>query len=99
MSGSTRAVAAPLLLGSLLFGISLGATAQAEELRIGFLAPTTGIFAQNGKKKMFGYDKDELWNTVIKTYENVGQFGQFKKDTFLATSVYGRDYPPCPHCN
>ena len=26
------------------------------------------------KKKMFGYDKDELWNTVIKTYPNVGQF-------------------------
>ena len=51
------------------------------------------------KKKMFGYDKDELWNTVIKTYESVGQFGQFKKDAFLATPVYGRDYPPCPHCN
>jgi branched-chain amino acid transport system substrate-binding protein len=26
------------------------------------------------KKKMFGYDKDELWNTVIKTYPNVTQF-------------------------
>jgi branched-chain amino acid transport system substrate-binding protein len=51
------------------------------------------------KKKMFGYDKDELWNTVIKTYPNVGQFGQFKKDAFLATPVYGRDYPPCRHCN
>jgi branched-chain amino acid transport system substrate-binding protein len=51
------------------------------------------------KKKMFGYDKDELWNTVIKTYESVGQFGQFKKDAFLATPVYGRDYPSCPHCN
>ncbi len=51
------------------------------------------------KRKMFGYEKDELWNTVIKTYENVGQFGQFKKDAFLATPVYGRDYPPCPNCN
>jgi branched-chain amino acid transport system substrate-binding protein len=51
------------------------------------------------KKKMFGYDKDELWNTVIKTYANVGQFGQFKKDEFLKTPVYGRDYPPCQHCN
>ena len=27
------------------------------------------------KKKMFGYDKDELWNIVIKTYPNVSQFG------------------------
>ena len=35
------------------------------------------------KKKMFGYDKDELWNTVIKTYANVNQFGQFNKDEFL----------------
>jgi branched-chain amino acid transport system substrate-binding protein len=50
------------------------------------------------KKKMFGYDKEELWNTVIKTYEHVGQFGQFKKDEFLKTPVYSRDYPPCKFC-
>ena len=51
------------------------------------------------KKKMFGYDKDELWNTVIKTYANVNQFGQFNKDEFLKTPVYNRDYPPCKFCN
>ena len=51
------------------------------------------------KKKMFGYDKAELWNTVIKTYPNVNQFGQFKKAEFLATPVYSRDYPPCKFCN
>ncbi|HEX7219919.1 MAG TPA: ABC transporter substrate-binding protein, partial [Burkholderiales bacterium] len=39
------------------------------------------------KKKMFGYDKEELWNTVIKTYPNVSQFGQFNKDEFLKTPV------------
>ena len=50
------------------------------------------------KKKMFGYDKDELWNTVIKTYPNVSQFGQFKKEEFLKTPVYSRDYPPCKFC-
>jgi branched-chain amino acid transport system substrate-binding protein len=50
------------------------------------------------KKKMFGYEKDELWNTVIKTYPNVNQFGQFKKDEFLKTPVYNRDYPPCKFC-
>ena len=38
------------------------------------------------KKKMFGYDKEELWNTVIKTYPNVSQFGQFNKDEFLKTA-------------
>src|SRR6516165_11327299 len=51
------------------------------------------------KKKMFGYDKEELWNTVIKTYPNVSQFGQFNKEEFLKTPVYGRDYPPCKFCN
>ena len=51
------------------------------------------------KKKMFGYDKDELWNAVIKTYPNVGQFGPFKKEEFLAQPVYSRDFPPCKHCN
>ena len=51
------------------------------------------------KKKMFGYDKEELWNTVIKTYPNVSQFGQFNKDEFLKTPVYSRDFPPCKFCN
>ena len=51
------------------------------------------------KKKMFGYDKDELWNTVIKTYPNVNQFGQFNKEEFLKTPVYSRDFPPCKFCN
>jgi branched-chain amino acid transport system substrate-binding protein len=50
------------------------------------------------KKKMFGYDKDELWNTVIKTYPNVGQFGQYSKDEFLKQPVYSRDFPPCKYC-
>jgi branched-chain amino acid transport system substrate-binding protein len=35
------------------------------------------------RKKMFGYDKPELWNTVIKTYPSVSQFGQFDKAAFL----------------
>jgi branched-chain amino acid transport system substrate-binding protein len=51
------------------------------------------------KKKMFGNDKAELWNTVVKTYPNVNQFGQFKKDEFLKQPVYSRDYPPCKFCN
>jgi branched-chain amino acid transport system substrate-binding protein len=51
------------------------------------------------KKKMFGYDKEELWNTVIKTYPNVSQFGQFSKEEFLKQPVYNRDFPPCKFCN
>jgi len=46
------------------------------------------------KKKMFGYEKDELWNTVIKTYPNVSQFWTYGKDEFLKNPVYSRDYPP-----
>jgi branched-chain amino acid transport system substrate-binding protein len=62
--------------------------------------PVQNIYVKKvEKKKLFGYDRDELWNTVIKTYPNVTQFGQFNKDEFLKTPVYGRDYPPCNFCN
>ncbi len=50
------------------------------------------------RKKMFGYDKDELWNTVIKTYPNVSQFWTYDKDAFLKQPLYSRDFPPCRHC-
>jgi len=50
------------------------------------------------KKKMFGYDKEELWNTVIKTYPNVSQFWKFGKAEFLKQPVYSRDFPPCKFC-
>ena len=50
------------------------------------------------KKKMFGYEKDELWNTVIKTYPNVSQFWKYGKTEFLKQPVYSRDYPPCKYC-
>jgi branched-chain amino acid transport system substrate-binding protein len=64
-----------------------------------FRNPVHNIYIKKiEKKKMFGYDKEELWNTVIKTYENVDQFGQFDKDEFLKQPVYSRDYPPCKHC-
>jgi branched-chain amino acid transport system substrate-binding protein len=50
------------------------------------------------KKKMFGYDKDELWNTVIKTYPNVSQYWTYGKGTFLKQPIYSRDFPPCKNC-
>ena len=50
------------------------------------------------KKKMFGYEKDELWNTVIKTYPNVSQFWTYGKEAFLKQPVYSRDFPPCKFC-
>jgi branched-chain amino acid transport system substrate-binding protein len=50
------------------------------------------------KKEMFGYDQDELWNTVIKTYPNVSQFWRWSEEEFLKQPVYSRDYPPCNFC-
>jgi len=51
------------------------------------------------KKKMHGFAQDELWNTVIKTYPNVGQFWKYGKAEFLKQPVYSRDYPPCKYCD
>ena len=51
------------------------------------------------KKKMFGYDKEELWNTVIKTYPAVSQFWTYKPAEFLKQPVYSREFPPCKYCN
>ena len=50
------------------------------------------------KKKMFGYPKAELWNTVIKTYPHVSQFWTYDKAKFLKQPVYSRDFPPCKYC-
>lgn len=50
------------------------------------------------KKKMFGYPDEELWNVVIKTYPDVGQFWKYGKDKFLKQPVYSRDFPPCKYC-
>jgi len=64
-----------------------------------FRNPIQNIYIKKvEKKKMFGYDKDELWNTVIKTYPNVSQFGKYDKDAFLKQPVYSRDFPPCKYC-
>ena len=61
--------------------------------------PVQNIYIKKVEKtKMFGYDKDELWNVVIKTYPAVSQFWTFGKDAFLKQPVYSRDYPPCKFC-
>ncbi len=50
------------------------------------------------KRTLHGYDKEELWNTVIRTYPNVSQFWKYGKDQFLKQPVYSRDFPPCKYC-
>jgi branched-chain amino acid transport system substrate-binding protein len=61
--------------------------------------PVENVYIKKVEKiKMFGYDKDELWNTVIKTYPHVSQFWTYGKEKFLAQPVYSRDFPPCKFC-
>jgi len=61
--------------------------------------PVQNIYVKKvERKKMFGYDKEELWNVVIKTYADVGQFWTYGKEAFLAQPVYSREFPPCKFC-
>jgi branched-chain amino acid transport system substrate-binding protein len=63
------------------------------------LNPVQNIYIKKvEKKKMFGYAKAELWNTVVKTYPNVGQYWTYGKEKFLKQPVYSRTYPPCKNC-
>ena len=55
MTGTIRKRLTPMLLGGLVLGLSMSAPAKAEELRIGFIAPLTGIFAQIGKDMRNGF--------------------------------------------
>ena len=50
------------------------------------------------KTALFGDATPQLWNVVIKTYPNVGQFWTYGKDAFLKQPVYSRDFPPCQYC-
>jgi len=61
-----------LLGGTLALGMGPISTAGAEDLRIGFLAPTTGIFAQVGKDMVDGFQmyldevKSDFGNAKVK---------------------------------
>jgi branched-chain amino acid transport system substrate-binding protein len=61
--------------------------------------PVENIYIKKVEKvKMFGYDKPELWNVVIKTYPNVSQYWTYGKEKFLAQPVYSRTFPACKFC-
>jgi branched-chain amino acid transport system substrate-binding protein len=61
--------------------------------------PIQNIYIKKVEKTtLFGYDKPELWNIVIKTYPAVSQFWTYGKDAFLKQPVYSRDFPPCKYC-
>ncbi len=82
------------LLSSLRLEAARGSV-RLDELR----NPVQNVYIKKvEKKKMFGYQKDELWNTVVKTYPNVSQFWKYSKAEFLKQPVYSRDFPPCRYC-
>jgi branched-chain amino acid transport system substrate-binding protein len=61
--------------------------------------PVENVYIRKVEKTtLFGDAKPELWNVVIKTYPNVGQFWTYGKDAFLKQPVYDRDFPPCKYC-
>ena len=61
--------------------------------------PIENVYIRKVEKvTLLGDDKPALWNVVIKTYPNVGQFWTYGKDAFLKQPVYSRDFPPCKFC-
>ena len=79
--------------------IKLDAPRGPVELDPATKSPIQNIYIKKvEKKRMFGYENDELWNTVIKIYPAVGTFWHYDKSKFLAQPVYSRDFPPCKFC-
>jgi branched-chain amino acid transport system substrate-binding protein len=61
--------------------------------------PVENIYIRKVEKTtLFGDKKPQLWNVVIKTYPNVGQFWTYNKAAYLKQPVYTRDFPPCKYC-
>jgi branched-chain amino acid transport system substrate-binding protein len=55
MRRTLRQSVLPVLMGGLTLGLAMQSPAKAEEIRIGFIAPLTGIFAQIGKDMRNGF--------------------------------------------
>ena len=69
------------------------------QLDLATKSPIQNIYIKKvEKKKMFGYEKDELWNTVVKTYNDVSTYWKYDPAKFKAQPVYNRDFPPCKFC-
>ncbi len=61
--------------------------------------PVENVYIRKVEKvALFGDAKPQLWNVVIKTYPDVGQFWTYGKEEFLKQPVYSRDFPPCKYC-
>src|ERR1700730_4325439 len=57
MTGTLHRRVGPMLLGGcLVAGLSMSVPARADDLRIGFIAPTTGFLSQTGKDIEHGFE-------------------------------------------
>ena len=88
----------PLEFIKMMRGIKVDAVRGPVELDDRNTAINNIYIKKVERKKMFGYDKAELWNTVIKTYPRVSQFWTYDKAAFLKQPLYSRDFPPCKNC-
>ena len=89
----------PLEFIKMMRGIKVDAVRGPVELDDRNTAINNIYIKKVERKKMFGYDKAELWNTVIKTYPRVSQFWTYDKAAFLKQPLYSRDFPPCKYCD
>lgn len=55
--------------------------------------PAQNIYVRKVERK-----DGRLQNTVIHTFENVGQFYTYNEADYMKAPPYGREYPPCRHC-
>ena len=62
------------------------------------LGNVVGTFCIRRCEKSNGQYGLKLWNKIIKTYENVGQFWTWPEKEYLAHPVYSREYPPLTKC-
>ena len=83
----------------IMVGIKLDKTPRGPVSFDDMRNPVQNIYIKKvEKKKMFGYDKDELWNTVVKTYTDVSTYWKYDPVKFKTQPVYSRDFPPCKFC-
>ena len=80
-----------------LRGVSLTDTPRGP-IKFDHLGNVIGTFCIRRCEKSNGQYGLKLWNKIIKTYENVGQFWTWPEKEFLAHPVYSRDYPALTKC-
>jgi branched-chain amino acid transport system substrate-binding protein len=56
--------------------------------------PVQNMYVRKVEKK-----GDKYQNSVIYTYKGVSQFWKYDPEKYLKEPPYGKNFPPCKHCN